>query len=119
MAGVIEVALKSMYTDKTNWQRMLKNEINTDIDLIEEKGNAEECLPFDLREYISEDDTIYSFNYPVTDFPKTVKSIGFDKTPVIEGVLSGIKGQYLIFDDNRVLNMRKHTSYWIDFHLNN
>ena len=38
-------------------------------------------------------------------------SVGFDKHPEIEGFLAGIKGQYLIFDDNRVLNIRKHNGY--------
>ncbi|RFF31049.1 DUF2797 domain-containing protein, partial [Wenzhouxiangella sediminis] len=35
------------------------------------------------------------------------------KQPQIEGRLAGIKGQYLIFDDNRVLNIRKHNGYRI------
>lgn len=114
-AGVIEVALKAHMTDKTNWQRMLKNEINTAIDLMEEKGRVEELLPFDLRDFISGNDEIFEFNYPVLSFPDKVKSVGFDKSPEVSGKLKGIKGQYLIFDDNRVINMRKHTSYEIEF----
>jgi len=27
----------------------------------------------------------------------------------------GIKGQYLLLDDNRVLNIRKHEVYYVDF----
>lgn len=115
LAGVIEVALKAHFTDKTNWQRMLKNETDDSIDLIEEKGRAEDLLPNDLRDFISDDDTIHYFNYPVESYPAKVKSVGFDKTPIIEGTLAGIKGQYLIFDDQRVINMRKHTSYEITF----
>ena len=45
------------------------------------------------------------------EYPEKVKSVGFDKFPEIEGCLAGIKGQYLIFDDNRVLNIRKHNGY--------
>lgn len=114
-AGVIEVALKPYLTDKTNWQRMLKNEVDYSIDLVEEKGKVEDLLPFDLRSFISDDDTITEFQYPVIAFPEKVKSVGFDKTPLVEGTLVGIKGQYLIFSDNRVINMRKHTSYEIMF----
>ena len=36
LAGEIEVALKDMFTDKTNWRRMLKNEV-ADFDLENEK----------------------------------------------------------------------------------
>lgn len=114
-AGVIEVALKAYMTDKTNWQRMLKNEINEHCDLLDEKGRVEDLLPFDLRDYISDNDEVNTFHYPVMEFPAKVKSVGFDKTPMIEGKLVGIKGQYLIFSDQRVINMRKHTSYEITF----
>ena len=38
----------------------------------------------------------------------------FDKEPIYEDVLTGIKGQYLIFKNNRVLNIRKHTGYSIE-----
>lgn len=114
-AGLIEVALKEILKDKTNWQRMLKNDINHDIDLVEEKGMAEDALPFDLRDFVSGDDSVHVFEYPVLQFPAKVKSVGFDKTPVVEGKLAGIKGQYLIFEDQSVINMRKHTSYEISF----
>ncbi|MFK7907923.1 MAG: DUF2797 domain-containing protein [Chitinophagales bacterium] len=114
LAGAIEVALKEHMSDKTNWQRMLKNQVAEGVDLLEEKQKAKALLSEDLQQYISAKDDIFTFNYPVTDYPLKVKSVGFDKLPEIEGKLKGIKGQYLIFSDNRVLNIRKHTSYWVE-----
>ena len=114
-AGQIEKALKAEMNDKTNWQRMLKNEIDESIDLIEEKGRVEDLLPFDLRDFVSDNDEVNRFEYPVRAYPDKVKSVGFDKTPVVEGTLKGIKGQYLIFEDNSVINIRKHTSYEVIF----
>lgn len=116
LAGEIEVALKQKFTDKTNWQRMLKNEIG-DFDLESEKWAIEEWLPNDLNQYMSEDDEITEINYPVLAFPEKIKSVGFDKIPLITGELKGIKGQYLILDDNRVLNIRKHTGYEVQFQI--
>ena len=113
LAGKIEVALKQTFTDKTNWQRMLKNEIGY-FDLETEKWQIEVLLPNDLSQYMSENDDITAINYPVLQFPSKIKSIGFDKTPLIEGTLLGIKGQYLLFDGDRVMNMRKHTGYHIE-----
>lgn len=113
LAGEIEVALKGTFTDKTPWQRMLKNEI-ADIDLEDTKWSIEELLPMDLAEYMSDDDEIWQINYPVIAFPEKVKSQGFDKVPVIEGKLMGVKGQYFILDDNRVVNIRKHEGYFVD-----
>ncbi|MGJ8661895.1 MAG: DUF2797 domain-containing protein [Bacteroidota bacterium] len=113
-AGRLEVELKAMFSDKTNWQRMLKNEFDESIDLEEEKWTLHEQLPEDLTEFFSENDEIIEMNFPVLEFPLKVKSLSFDKEPVIEGTLMGIKGQYLIFDGGRVLNIRKHTSYHVE-----
>lgn len=113
-AGRLEVALKSVFTDKTNWQRMLKNEIDDSIDLEEEKWQLHEQLPSDLTEYFSENDEIITMNYPVNLYPTKVKSISLDKTPEVAGKLSGIKGQYLIFEDGSVMNVRKHTGYEVE-----
>lgn len=113
-AGRLEVELKAMFSDKTNWQRMLKNEFDESIDLEEEKWSLHDQLPSDLIEFFSENDEIIEMDYPVLEFPEKVKSLSFDKESVIEGILLGIKGQYLIFDGGRVLNIRKHTSYHVE-----
>ena len=111
-AGLVEVAMKEHLTDRTNWQRMLKNEV-IDADLVAKKALVSEALDADLRQFIDTDDTVCSIDYPVDRYPEKVKSVGFDKQAEIEGCLAGIKGQYLIFDDNRVLNIRKHNGYRI------
>jgi hypothetical protein len=52
--------------------------------------------------------------FPVEQFPKKVKSFNLDKQPLMEGVLQGIKGQYLILDTG-VINIRKYTAYNVEF----
>ena len=113
-AGMLEVALKQFYADKTNWQRMLKNEVDESIDLVEEKWSLHDQLPSDLTQFFSENDEVINLNYPVIEFPLKVKSLSFDKTPLIQGKLLGIKGQYLLFEGGEVLNIRKHTGYVIE-----
>lgn len=113
IAGVIEVFLKQHFADKTNWRAMLKNEIAEDADLPKEKQKVVELLPAELRKYIDADNEVTSIEYPVEQFPTKIASIGFDKLPEIEGKLAGIKGQYLLFNDNRVLNIRKHNGYFL------
>jgi hypothetical protein len=110
-AGVLEVALKSFFSDKTNWQRMLKNEVDPFIDLVNEKWTLHERLPSDLTKYYSENDEVLKIQYPVLQYPIKVLSQSFDKSDVVKGKLAGIKGQYLIFNDGRVINIRKHTGY--------
>lgn len=115
LAGVIEVALKDLFSDKTNWRKMLSNQLDPSIDLEEVKYRTEELLPSDLLEYFSEDDTIHSFNYPSVGYPSKIKSLSLSKNPTIEKKLIALKGQYLIFDDGNVLNIRNHSGFEILF----
>ncbi len=113
IAGVIEVFLKDHFTDKTNWRSMLKNEVLKDFDLADEKERIANMLPLELQKYMDTENEVTEINYPVEQFPVKIKSIGFDKLPEVTGTLAGIKGQYLIFDDSRVLNIRKHNGYFL------
>ncbi|MEZ4827723.1 MAG: DUF2797 domain-containing protein [Bacteroidia bacterium] len=113
-AGLIEVALKDHISDKTHWQKMLKNELAGDVNILEEKSRVLHLLPADLQQFLSSNDEITEIDYPVGSYPEKVKSINLDKTSRVEGQLSGIKGQYLIFESGEVLNVRKHTGYFVE-----
>jgi len=115
LAGRIEVILKKYVSDRTNWQRMLKNMVATDIDLIAKKQEMKALLPKDLQSYIAENNDITTINYPVIDYPTKLKSLSFDKIEEVTGTLMGIKGQYLIFDGGRVMNIRKHAGYLVEW----
>ncbi|MDB4534322.1 DUF2797 domain-containing protein [Vicingaceae bacterium] len=110
LAGMIEVSLKDHMADKTNWRKMLMN-VYPDVDLIEKKNETKELLDEEYHQYISKTDEIIDINFPVTDYPIKVKSIGFDKVPEFTGTLKGIKGQYLLFENGIVMNIRKHGGY--------
>jgi hypothetical protein len=110
-AGIIEVALKEFYTDKTNYKKMLQNEIDLNIDLVEEKWSTIDNLPSDLSQFVSENDEIVAFNYPVLNYPSSIQTFSLEKQNQFSGILQGIKGQYLIFDNNIVFNVRKHSGY--------
>lgn len=117
LAGVIEVALKSEFTDKTNWRKMLLNHIDESIDLEEIKWRLEELLPSDIVEYFSEEDDVTTIDYPVLEYPIKITSLNLDKSPEIKGRLLGIKGQYFLLDSGRVINIRRHTSYKVKFQI--
>ena len=90
---------------------MLKDIRNKEIDLIDEKEKAWDALEPGLQEFVIEDDNITTLNYPVLEYPDKVKSINFDKVSLIEGKLTGIRGQYLILDNLFVFNIRRHNGY--------
>jgi len=114
ISGVFEVYLKNFFSDKTNWRSMLQNKTVQEYNLPEEKVNAYQLLPAELQQYLHADNQIWKMNYPCSDFPAKNTSVTFDKDPEISGILNGIKGQYLIFSDGRVLNIRKHNGYFIE-----
>jgi len=114
LAGIIEVDLKKYFADKTNWRNMLVNKIDTETQLIEQKSKARELIKKDLLKYFIDDDKITELNYPVIEYPQKVNSVSFDNNTVIEAILIGIKGQYLIFNDETVFNVRKHNGYKVE-----
>ena len=97
---------------------MLKNDIAQNVDLVSEKQRLAGMLPAELKDYISDDDSVTSLTYPVETFPKKCKSISLDKQPIFSGRLNGIKGQYLLLDEDRVFNVRKHTGYEVVLTIN-
>jgi len=110
-SGLIEKALKSFITDKTNWRTMLKNETEpADLVAIKTSLLAEVSSLVDVLEAKTLPDDIINIDYPVLKYPTKVVSLSFDKNPVISGVLNGIKGQYLLLESG-VLNVRKFSSY--------
>ena len=110
LCGDIEVALKEHFTDKTSWQKMLKNNV-TDDDLLEAREFAIENIPEEFEPYMLFDEEPIKINFPVEQYPLKVKSQKLDKVEVLEGELMGIKGQYLYFDFDRVINIRSHSGY--------
>lgn len=114
LAGFIEVVLKEHLTDKTNWQKMLKNESSNGIDLLEEKKRIIELLPEHFRQYKYDNDEVIEIIYPVTEYPIKIASLSFEKMPSIEMKLIGIRGQYFIFENGYVINIRSKSGYEVE-----
>ena len=118
-SGILEVMFKQYVSDKTNWRAMLKGEAEP-LKMEEEADRLLKECDSELKELaesfgffaISVLNGIASvgINYPVIKYPEKVTSFNFDKDPVVEGTLLGIKGQYLIFDTG-VINLRRFSGY--------
>ena len=117
LAGIAEVALKNHVADKTNWRAMLKNEI-AEADLIQVKNDLKQFLPAEVQQYVLEDESVLNLNFPVEQYPVKVKSLNLTKTPEFSGVLKGVKGQYLIFEDNTVFNVRNNEGLVVNLVVN-
>lgn len=121
-SGELEVIFKQHVADKTNWREMLKGTAQEldmkakSVGLIEECcseiAQLEERFGFFAISMLTGIEPV-EIVYPVVRYLEKINSFNFDKDPVIEGTLLGIKGQYLIFDSG-VINMRRFSGYDIE-----
>jgi hypothetical protein len=122
-AGLIEDCIRQHIADRTHWQKMLKGNSET-VDLEKIRDEIVAKSEAGLREIEQKfgllaiqrlyNQKVVDINFPVLEYPQKVKSLNLDKQPIVEGVLQGIKGQYLILDTG-VINIRKYTAYNVQF----
>jgi hypothetical protein len=121
-SGLVERIYGEHISDRTNWRAMLKGEVA----LLDLELKRDEMLEQCMAEITAlqdvhgiqaiqplHDSKVLAIEYPVIQYPTKVVSHNLDKPPEVEGVLLGIKGQYLILDTG-VINLRKFTSYQIE-----
>ncbi|WP_335977161.1 DUF2797 domain-containing protein [Gaetbulibacter jejuensis] len=112
LAGITEVALKDHVSDKTNWRTMLKNEI-VDENLVEWRERLKQYIPDEAKDYFIESNTETNLDFPVIKYPEKPKSLNLLKAKSYRGTLKGIKGQYLIFEDQTVFNIRSNEGLFV------
>lgn len=118
-SGLIEDFLKAHVADKTNWRALLKGEAAS-LDLLAERdrvlANSYKLIAslqatFGIQAIQPLDGaSVVTLNYPILKYPTKIRTHSLDKTPIVEGVLEGIKGQYLLLSTG-VINIRKYTAY--------
>lgn len=136
-AGLIESALKAHISDRTDWRAMLKGAVGPvdleasakdlleraqgsleNLSLIESQAAADgrrrtEDIAEMLHPMVAE---AREFSYPLDRPPPSLRSISLDKSPQIEDVLVGSKGQYLVFESG-VFNVRRHGGYEVSLDI--
>ena len=123
-SGMLEVLIKQQIADKTNWRDMLRGvakplDLNLEADNILDRFRSEideikdRYNPFGIS--ILNGMKTVNISYPVNIYPDKISSYNFDKEPMVEDKLVGIKGQYLIFEGG-VINLRKFSGYEVELH---
>lgn len=116
LAGITEVALKDYVADKTNWRNMLKNDIK-DENLLEWRQNLKQYIPEEAKDYFIENNDETHLQFPVEQYPVKPKSLNLNKAINYSGKLVGIKGQYLIFEDQTVFNIRSNEGLVVEINI--
>lgn len=117
--GLLEVAIKQHVNDRTDWRRMLKSQAES-LDLGEIRDRLFVECEADIQALndrfgegciqLLPTGQQVEIQYPVNLYPEKIKALNLDKQTVVQGVLQGIKGQYLMMDTG-VINVRKYTGY--------
>ena len=124
-SGYLEVLFKQKVADKTNWRDMLKGTARP-LDMLAEKERLIAACKTGIDE-LAERFGFFAISilnglepveirYPVLEHPATPRSFNFEKETTVGGVLQGIKGQYLIFDQG-VINLRRFAGYEVELRL--
>ncbi len=121
-SGLLEVMFKQHIADKTNWRSMLKGgdeklDLESKRDQLlatcsEELHEMQESFGFSGMSVLNGVDAL-TIRYPVLQVPDKITSFNFDKENEVRGVLTGIKGQYLIFEHG-VINLRRFGGYEVE-----
>ncbi|WOX79197.1 DUF2797 domain-containing protein [Candidatus Shikimatogenerans bostrichidophilus] len=118
IAGVIEKIVKQYISDKTNFRIMLTNKFKKKINILKIKKKIINILiKTNYYKYIINNNKIFYFNYPIIKYPKIIKIIKLNKIKNITLKLKGIKGQYLIFNNNYVLNIINHIGFIFNLYI--
>ncbi len=116
LAGAIEVDLKRLFSDRTDWRKMLRpiGPGEGEGDLEEARAKAIAQADPTSAKYMLPEEPLVHLQYPLPPVPPKLVSVQLDKLPEISGRLLGIKGQYLVWSDGRVLNVRNHTGFHVE-----
>ena len=79
------------------------------VHLEQERSRLGKLVPAELQSYLTIDSTPTTLRYPLKTPPEKIKSLNLTKNPEFSGALSGVRGQYLVFEGGAVLNIRRHT----------
>lgn len=109
-ADEIEVALKAVVSDKTAWQRMLSGR-TPPVDLRTERERIVAAIPAAHVAWVLADEAPTTLDYPLLAQPAKLKSVNLSDVPNVRRRLVGVRGQYLLFEEGLVFNVRRHTGY--------
>lgn len=111
LAGAIEVDLKRTMADRTDYRKMLQQVVPDPVSLLAARDVAVANIAPELKEHMLTAEEPRTLVYPLREMLPKITSVTFEKLPEISGTLLGIKGQYLVWKDGRVFNVRNHTGY--------
>ena len=117
LAGNCEVILKKSFSDKTNWRKMLSSASDQNLNFKEAEEFVDKNIGDSLKVYSLQPRIYKEINFPVIKYPDKINSLNLKKNKLYSGKLKGIKGQYLIFEDSTVFNVRSNEGLKVEINI--
>lgn len=95
---------------------MLQDDFEDDLDLKDFRDKVKESFPEEFKNFYFDEGHVHRLDFPY-ESPKSITSFTLDKKPEFEGILKGIKGQYLSFEGGNFINMRGHEGYVVEMEV--
>ena len=95
---------------------MLKNDIQ-EQDLCSWRDRLKQHIPQEALPYFIDNTKETTLEFPVLQYPSKLKTLNLVKTPQYAGTLKGVKGQYLIFEDDTVFNVRSNEGFVVSINM--
>lgn len=114
-AGLLESEIAQTISDRGQWRQMVTTTPPTiDLNLAAQDIIKYHSVGHPAAEFLAATN-VQHIVYPVTDWPPA-KRLNFRQTQTHEGILCGVKGQFLLFEHG-VFNMREHTGYEVEIEV--
>jgi hypothetical protein len=110
-SGLLEHALRSWIQDRTDWRKMLKMTPDP-IDMSALREEMWEYIP-EIVPWQPSQEAEVVLEYPIVRVADKLSALSLEKQREFSGELTGIKGQYLLFE-NKVLNVRSHSGFVVE-----
>ena len=119
--GCVEKCLGEFVSDKSNWRHLITRateRLDMQAAAQDLRAQASSTLAplFDKfgADLVWEDAAqVHEFHYPVERYLEKAKTVKLKVGEPVEGILTGIRGQYLILE-NAAFNVRSHTSHHVE-----
>jgi hypothetical protein len=118
-AGLLEVEIAKLISDKTDWRDLLtgvqeilnRNPLEVALEIQNQilEQSQKLKIPCETTEL-----KIQHLEYPILQYCKKAKTVSLEKTNELEDRLIGIRGQYLLLENNGGLNIRKYSGYHLE-----
>ena len=107
---------RTMQYQEAKINKFDKNDIE-DENLLEWRQRLKQYIPDEAKDYFIENNSETHLQFPVEHYPEKPNSLNLKKQIEYSGKLVGVKGQYLIFGDNTVFNIRANEGLVVEINI--